>query len=454
MASPGELSESPLPIAGSPTQRYYCPGEEYPISRAVHLSRLAAFYPKCRDCVHRNDTAQLPRQTVELIQSTQRRVERKSLFTEEGVRGVYLNELTRTKAGNLAGALASLLWDAAPLIGRTDSAAVHRAVKRPGPAVVIGHDQRPYSPDLVTGVASKLRWMGCQVIDVGLVSKPCFWFAVDHLQALAGVYVTGSGCEPSWSGLDMLGKGAQPYSQGGLLEQVEQRFVAGYSRPTRQAGRQRLHQVIVPYEAALWKHFHALRPLRICYGCPTPMVRRSIEHLFEKLPCRLYRVDVPERIRNLAAPDDPDLGRLSASIVGRQADLGILIDDDGQRCAILDEGGRLVPSKAISAILAEAALAEEPGGPIAIEASTIDELQPIVERWGGQTLDGSETLASMSQAMRTHQALLGGGRSGRFWFRESFPSCDAILTTAKLLQALSRSDAPLSAVASEVMSDG
>ena len=53
--------------------QYRCPGERHPISRAIHLSRLAAFYPACRQCQHRHDTGQLPPQTLQRIQQVERR---------------------------------------------------------------------------------------------------------------------------------------------------------------------------------------------------------------------------------------------------------------------------------------------------------------------------------------------------------------------------------------------
>jgi hypothetical protein len=40
-------------FAATATAKYFrCPGEQYDISRPVHLARLAAFYSKCRDCPH------------------------------------------------------------------------------------------------------------------------------------------------------------------------------------------------------------------------------------------------------------------------------------------------------------------------------------------------------------------------------------------------------------------
>src|SRR5690606_20363517 len=144
---------------------YICPGEVHPISRSVHLSRLAAFYPGCRDCPLRCDTGHLPPQTLERLQRTETRVERPSLSTAEGVRGIYLNELTRTKSAAIASALAALLWEDAPLMARGEPAGEEPAGRRVRPSVVVGYDERPFSPDLFAGVLSALRRMGCQVVD-------------------------------------------------------------------------------------------------------------------------------------------------------------------------------------------------------------------------------------------------------------------------------------------------
>src|SRR5438046_1875439 len=97
---------------------YRCPGEDYTISRAVHLARLAAFYPKCRECPHREIqvTRTLPasgslcaKDGPELRPVLTALLPR-TLFTDEGVRGIYLNEITRHTAAGIAGAFASRLW--------------------------------------------------------------------------------------------------------------------------------------------------------------------------------------------------------------------------------------------------------------------------------------------------------------------------------------------------------
>lgn len=434
-----------LPTLSEP--QYVCPGEDYSISRAVHLSRLAAFYPKCRDCPHRHDTSQLTLQTVEKIEASVQRVERSTLFTDYGVRGIYLNELTATKAGEIAGAFASLLWDSLPLtLKSADSPPGLRMTKRLGPRVVIGHDDRPSSPDIVTGIAKTLRRMGCQVIDVGLITRPCFWFAVDHLQASAGIQVTGSGCNPAWTGLDFVAEGALPIERDHLLAEIAQRYEVGYQRPLRQSAGQRTFHAAALYEAGLWKHFHALRPLKVCVGCSNRPVRDLIGRLFQRLACRLIPVSIPVRARNLFDPTDSDNLRMQQAVQQEAAHFGLLVDDDGQTCVVWDERGEPVPARQLTLLLAETILAEARHSHIVLETEAAAELLRSIERRDGLCALAEATPCSVSQAMRETNAVFGGGDSGRFWFRESIPTCDAVLTLAKLLQALSRSDAEMSAV--------
>ena len=453
-------------IAGTSQKLYICPGEGHPISRSVHLSRLAAFYPVCRDCPLRADTGHLPGQIVERLQQTERRVQRRSLYTAEGVRGVYINDLTRKKAGRIATALADLLWEDAPLVGLTETS--RRSNRRNRPAVVVGHDERPSAPDIVTGVASALRRMGCQVIDISLTSTPCFRFAVDHLQAAAGIFVTGNGCQPSWTGMDFVLRGAVPLGDGQVLtaeasetapskislpksglslDLLEERSQRPISRATRHAGPHRTFQVSIPYEAGLWKHFHALRPLTVVSACPTRLARQTLERIFEMLPCTLIALDIPNRVRNPVDPADADIERLSQTVKESRAHLGVLIDDDGQRCGFVDERGELISSRDLTGLLAELMLDEHPAAAIVVESAAEDSLRSRIEKAGGTCLASGPAPARMAQSMSDKNAIFGGGDSGRFWFRESFATCDAVLTLAKVLDLLSRSDSSFSEVA-------
>ena len=442
--------------------QYVCPGETHAISRAVHLSRLAAFYPKCRECSHRQETGQLPQPQFESEDSSRPRESERSLFTLEGVRGVYLNDLTRHKAGELSAAFASLLWESLPLTGRSDlrDANSKRPIRRSGPVIVVGFDERPSSPDIVTGVAAALRRMSCQVVDIGQTSLPCFRFAVAHMQAAGGIFISGHGCEPSWTGLDFVVKHGRPVSLAGRrveqresgaarvlsLESIENRSEQIAVRPLRQGGTQRVFQASVPYLAGLLKRFHALRPLRVAIACPVRFVRRTLDELFEKLPVTLNWVEIPQRQRDVLNEHDADIRRVREAVVAQSADFGLLIDDDGANVAVVDELGRLLAPGDLLCLLADALPADEVGGAVVIDNAAREHLQPRIAAKNFRCWLGGWTQSDVWQAMRHEAAICGGGATGRVWFHDAEPVCDAILTLAQLLQALSREDSPLSQV--------
>ena len=448
----GDCPEEPAsavtgPIVSLPTvTEYRCPGEDHSISRSIHLSRLAAFYPACRQCQHRHDTGQLNPETVERINQTEVRGRQRPLFQRDGVRGVFLNEFTPAIAGRIAAAFASMLWQDVPLTGRqrftrSESRKETRQPSRRGPSIVVGYDERPSSPSILSSAIDALRIMGCPVTDVGLVSRPCFAFAVDHLQVAGGLFVTGAGHDASWAGIDLYLEGALPLSLGDGLEEVQQKFDSGVTRPTRSAAFQQAFQATIPYEAGLWKHFHALRPLQVVFAARPRPARKTIRKLFAKLPCELCEVETTVA-GNAPLKHDVVLDRIVSRVKKRKAHLGILIDGDGARCWFVDENGTQVDAARLTAMLARQSRIDHPNAPVVADSAAVESVQSLIAP--NAILDGGDSAGSISRSMRESNASFGGGQSNSYWFRESFPACDAILTLAHVLQGLSRSDEPFS----------
>lgn len=451
--------------ASAIAETYRCPGEMYSITESVHLSRLAAFYSKCRHCPHAPGAECAVGLADEGAATSNLAVPKSSLLTTEGVRGKYLNGLTRSTAAEIAGAMASCLWDDALVVppsgglphqsidqppqggttsdGSTNDESIRLLTPaRPGPCVVLAHDERPSSPDIVTGVGQALRRMGCQVIDIGPATRPALVFAIDHLQTVGGVHVTGAGCDPGWTGLDFLSRNGIPCSSPGQLDQIGSRYQGGYSRPSRRPGSQRAFQATGPYQAGLWKHFHALRPLKIAWACPSRAVQDVFQHIFRKLACRLIPVETPTRARSAASMTDPDAARTSHTVRSAGADLGLLVEDDGEQCTFFDDRGAIVPPWKIARMLLEAATADHPPGTGIVLPAAWKEL-PV----GSRAIYVSEpNREHITLALRRENAIFGADGHGRYWFAESHVACDALLTLVHLLQALSRSDTPFSEV--------
>ncbi|QDU78728.1 Phosphomannomutase/phosphoglucomutase [Polystyrenella longa] len=422
---------------------------------------MAAFYPKCRECPHNTETGSLAVPLQAGKPAPAKPVHREptpaELFREEGVRGVYLNEINRTRAEQITATFARLLWRERPLIGSQELDPIHRKKPRPVssvpvPKVVVGYDQRPSAPDLVMGVYSRLRLMGCEVIDIGLSTKPCFLHTVHHLEGASGILVTGANAETSSIGLDFVGAGAVPWSLQGQLSTIQSNWERAASRPRRQSPPQRTFQAFVPYEASLWKHFHALRPLTIAVASPSRLVLRTLTRIFDSLPCTLKPMTLPLRgLRSSMAGDsvlkgspknDLDITQLQEFISTENADFGFLIEEDGMRCQTLDEQGQVVSSEELTLMLAELLL--DVRRPVLLDEASNETLIATLRMLGLNVLTGITTHEETCKQLAAQNGLLAGGKSGYFWYNNLFPTADAILTLAHILQMLSRQVKPLS----------
>ncbi len=190
---------------------YVCPGSNTAISRTIHLARLNAAWSGCDQCEWRDDTEGLAVRSVTDTERIRRSRNDGIRRTEFGIRGQYVNYVTRSVAAHLVQIFCACLTRTVS-DGRTD-ADIKRSIQPPDsseprrtllPSIVLGYDGRPSSPDLFVGAASAIREFGLDVIDIGRCTSASSQEAVRCFPEAAGVViVTGAGAEPSFAGFDV-----------------------------------------------------------------------------------------------------------------------------------------------------------------------------------------------------------------------------------------------------------
>ncbi len=402
---------------------YRCPGQGYAISRAVHLGRLARFYPLCQQCPHRHDTATFSARRVRQLDAVHAGQPEPPWFDDEGIAGVGLNTLTRAAVRRLAAALGSLLRS-----GRLPGSAP-RAV----PAVVVGFDGRSATAALLAAASEGLRWAGCEAIEVGAVTAPCLAYAVDHLQAAGGLLIGNPSGHPHTAGMKFWGPGGFPLVAGGRLEQLQQAFEAGVDRPVRRYGPLNRFRADEPYLAAPATHFHALRPLRVVLRTTSGPARDYLQSLVRPVACRMVWVAVGRE-------------RLGHETRAAAADLAVSVEDDGQRIAVFDERGRAVLPERLLLLLARHRCRDH-GGIVVLDSGVSRRVVDALRSQGIDVLGAVSGRAELERAVRGDGVVLGGDAGGRLWHCEIGPPLpDALVSLALLLEVLSVSDRPLSEV--------
>ena len=190
-----------------------------------------------------------------------------SIFKAYDIRGVFPEPLSVEVAEAVGRAFATLL--------------------RPG-EVVVGHDMRLSSPDVVTAAITGLIKQGVDVIDIGMVSTDQYYYSCAVLER-PGMMVTASHNPPEYSGFKMVRR--MPFvlsSEDGIQElgAIVERDAYAESSSTGEIRQRDMSAGFVDYVLGLIEPA-SLRPLRVVADTANGMVGPILSRVYDRLPVEL-----------------------------------------------------------------------------------------------------------------------------------------------------------------------
>jgi hypothetical protein len=415
---------------------HVCPGESQPISRAVHLSRLAACYSACRNCLHAGDAGALLVPRVESRAGESRFRPAADWFTADGIRGVSLNEITRAAAEALAMSFASLLWDRLdrPARDHVDFDAVEPA-EQLRPSVVLARDERPASAEIAAGVLKGLRRMGCRVIDLSLADRPEVDFAVYHLRASGGLHVTGAGCPGAWVGLDAVDADGGAWSRGGRLDQWRTRREEVIGRPTRREGPLETASLATAHRAELQRLLHGLQDVR--FGLLTAHKGFEVRAAatLRDYPGSLIPLQSPTTTAGATHESTRDARRqLASAIQSQDLSAAVRVDEDSRRITLFDRLGREVEPGHWLVRLCEFLSRRRGERTVVVSPEVPAVVRGRLQAHGLHILVSAAGEEGLARELVRSKGLLAADGCGRIWFADHFPQCDALATMIWLMR--------------------
>ncbi|OBB99287.1 phosphomannomutase/phosphoglucomutase [Mycobacterium sp. 852013-50091_SCH5140682] len=321
--------------------------------------------------------------------------------------------------------------------------------------VVIGHDMRASSPELVAAFAEGVRGQGLDVVRIGLASTDQLYFASGLLDC-PGAMFTASHNPAAYNGIKLCRAGAKPVGKDTGLTTISDEVIAGVSAFDGTAGTITDRDVLAEYGEFLRSlvDLSGLRPLRIAVdagngmaGHTTPAVLGPIAGA-TVLPL-FFELDgtFPNHEAN---PLDPaNLVDLQAHVLATGADIGLAFDGDADRCFVVDELGRPVSPSAVTALVAGRELGREIGATIIHNLITSRAVPELVVERGGTPVRSRVGHSYIKALMADTGAIFGGEHSAHYYFRDFWGADSGMLAAMHVLAALGEQDRPLS----ELMAD-
>jgi phosphomannomutase len=316
--------------------------------------------------------------------------------------------------------------------------------------VAIGRDTRLSSPSMASAAIDGARDGGADVLDLGLVGTEMVYYAVGELGLDGGICVTASHNPGDYTGMKIVRRGARPVGGDSGLDRVRRRAEAGFGDVLRR-GTVRDEDVWDGFVGKVLSFVDeaAFRPLRIVVDAANGMAGTMLPRVLERLP----QLDV---VRCFFEPDgsfpnhepNPLLPENREFIVGRTraegAQLGVAYDGDADRCFFVDDTGEFVPGDFVTALLARAMLAKEPGAKIIYDVRASWAVPRAIEAAGGVPLINRVGHAFIKERMRTDDALFAGEVSAHYYFRDFSQADTGVVPFLVMVELLSRADRPLS----------
>jgi phosphomannomutase/phosphoglucomutase len=324
-------------------------------------------------------------------------------------------------------------------------------VQRSGQTLVIGRDIRLSSDRLGQALAIGIQQTGLDIIDIGHVPTPVLNFSTDFYQADGGIMITASHNPPDHNGLKV--RAAQTLT-GAELQQIYQLASSGKT-VSNGPGHVRLIDPLPTYLDHLKPHARQVHyPLSIVVDGGNGTNGQIVSGLLKDLGCAVTELYCEPDGRFPNRKPDPTasgaLDDLASTVVKQRADLGIAYDGDGDRLAAVDDQGQIVFGDQLLMLLARDALRLAPAK-IVYEILCSQALADDVVQQGGTPIMTPSGYAFIDQAMRAHEAIMGGELSGHFFFNEPhFRFDDAMLATVKLMNVLGFHQQPLSTLVADL----
>ena len=319
--------------------------------------------------------------------------------------------------------------------------------KTHNPKIVIGRDARISGEIVSSLVVSTLRSLGIDIIDLGLSTTPTVEIAVPTENAGAGIILTASHNPKQWNALKLVnhkgefisgedGKEVLDLIETGSIKYATVDKLGSYTKNDSYI-QKHIEQVLaldlVDVEQVKEKGF------KVVVDCINSTGAISVAPLLEQLGCEyiLLNDDVSGQFAHNPEPLPENLKGLSDAVLFHRADLGISVDPDVDRLALVCEDGEMFGEEYTLVTVADYILQYTPGNTVSNLSST-RALKDVSQKHKVDYFASAVGEVNVVNKMKETNAVIGGEGNGGIIYPELHYGRDALVGIALILSQLAK----------------
>ncbi|MGB9938194.1 MAG: phosphomannomutase [Methanobacterium sp.] len=347
-----------------------------------------------------------------------------SLYIQE-IRGIVNSEITNEFASNLGNIIGNYIGH--------------------GKNVIVGRDVNDASQMIKRSITAGILASGINVIDFGVAPVPAVHYGARLYNTDVMVTITASHLHS---------------------EEIDIRIFSDHEIPLMHRHAERVswekigrlsyvHDYVDKYLDAVLKNIdkdliNSMAP-KVVLDCVNGTVVPFLPEILSKLGseailfgCQPTNVSA----KKFAEPTPENISMVSSLVEAVGADMGIAMDNDGDRVVFIDEKGNVIRDQTIMALLAQEYLVENPRGTVVTSITASMSLDEIVNYHGGKLI--KVPLDNVLKEISRNNAAFGGDDSGMYVFPKFQECFDGIFAAVKMLEIVCKRNTTLSSLVKEI----
>jgi phosphomannomutase/phosphoglucomutase len=333
-------------------------------------------------------------------------------------------------------------------IGRAFGSRLARGGKK---NITLGRDCRLSSDRLRDAILAGLQEAGICVTDIGVVPTPVLYYSIYRWNTDGGVMITGSHNPSEYNGFKLCD--GREALHGPEIQEIartieERNYESG-------AGSVVLKDLLSDYKQVLAKGFKLPRSVKVVADCGNGTASLAAVEVMERIGCEVIPLfsEMDGRFPNHHPnpTSEENLKDLVRTVLEKKAEVGVAFDGDSDRIGVVNERGEIIWGDELLILYARNILGKIPGATIIGEVKCSQNLYDDVARRGGNAIMWRTGHSLIKAKMVQEGAVVAGEMSGHMFFADRYYGYDdAIYAACRLMEILSETGEPLSALLADV----